>query len=94
MANSYSYIYKISPEKIKHESHPESEMADGYVSETFRSSRRLDPKNQFAQNKCERSPQNNLTLTGNREGRNVKMKKKLSGRKGKTATGLKEENNN
>ena len=55
---------------------------------------RLDPKNQFAQNKCKWSPQNNLTLTGNREGRNVKMKKKLSGRKGKTATGLKEENNN
>ena len=50
-------------------------MANGYVSETFRSSRRLDPKNRFAQNKCERSPQNNLTLTRNREGRNVKMKK-------------------
>ena len=76
----------MSPKKIKHESHPESEMADGYVSETFRSSRRLDPKNQFAQNKCKWSPQNNLTLTGNREGRNVKMKKKLSGRPEKQIT--------
>lgn len=94
MANGYSYIYKISPKKIKHESHPESEMANGYMSETLRSSRRLDPKNQFAQNNCILSPQNNLTLTGNREGRNMKMKKRLSGKKGKTGTGLKEENNN
>lgn len=65
-------------------------MADGYVSETFRSSRKLDTKNQFAQDKCELSPQNNVTLTGNREERNMKMKK-TSGRKGKTAPGLKEE---
>lgn len=66
-------------------------MADGYVSETFRSSRKLDTKNQFAQDICELSSQNNLTLTGNRGGRNIKMKKKFSGRKGKTAPGLKEE---